>query len=246
MKFIGFNKVTSETTTPIDLKLKLLLALISIDLLILVLHFYNSWIPDDQWNSFLALANDVSIGELVQYFKWFLIAAIFVFIALKRSSLSYFSWTLVFLYLLLDDWLGVHENGGALIASGMEGLNLTLPGGLRLQDIGELAVSAMAGLILLLFAIWAYLRGDAFYKLTTQSMFYLFLALVFFGVFVDVVAVMLYTGKISAFLFDVVEDGGEMFVATLMLWYAVLILKAKGLPITFIDSALSIFKPKSI
>ena len=241
--FLGFNDVTTETASPADRMLKLLIALFIIDLLVLGAHFYNSFIPDDRWNSFLALANDDSLGELLQYFKWFLISVIFVVIGLKRSSVSYFSWALVFLYLLLDDWLGIHENMGALIASNMEGLNLALPGGLRLQDIGELTVSAIAGSILLLIAIWAYANGSSFYKIITQSMFYLFLALVFFGVFIDVVAVMLYTGKVSAFLFDVVEDGGEMFVASLMLWYAVLILNAKVLPITFLTSVRSVVKP---
>lgn len=237
-KIAWFSSVSTETKAPTHLLLKLLLGLILIDLFILGLNFYNSWIPDEQWNPFFALANDDSLGELVQYFKWFSITAIFVYLAVKRSSICYLAWALIFLYLLLDDWLGIHENVGAYL---MQNFSFATPGGLRLQDIGELAVSAIAGSFLLIVSVWAYIKSDDFYKITTHSMLYLFIALVFFGVFIDVVAVMTYTGNISAFLFDVVEDGGEMIVASFMLWFIVLVSKEEGIPITLMKSIRSFF-----
>ena len=239
--FLWWKKVATETVTPNNLNLKILMGLILVDLVVIGLNFYNSWIPDDQWSEFLALASDNSIGELVQYCKWFLITVLFVLLIIKRSSISYLSWALVFLYLLLDDSMQIHETVGGYL---MQGYDFATPGGLRLQDIGELAVSAIAGSTLLLISIWAYKKGDDFFKITTQNMLYLFLALVFFGVVFDVIAVMVYSGNITAFFFDVFEDGGEMIVASLMLWYAVLVSQAKNGPVSFMDSIRMILKNK--
>jgi len=240
-KLSWIKKFSGQSTTLADPKLKILVVLLLIDLIIIGLNFYNSWVPEDQWTAFLSIANDDSIGELIQYFKWFSIGILFVYIAIKRSSFSFLSWTLVFLYLLLDDSLAIHENFGGYL---MSGFNFEPPFGMRLQDIGELLVSAIAGSFLLIISIFAYKKGSDFYKITTWNMFYLFLALVFFGVVFDVFAVMTYTGNITAFIFDVIEDGGEMIVGSLMLWFAVLTLNASKLPISLSCSVREIFIPK--
>jgi len=241
--FSWVNKDSNHSTIPSNNYLGLLICLILVDLIIIGLNFYNSWIPDDQWTEFFALASDDSIGEYFQYVKWFLICVLFVCITIKRSSLSFFAWFFLFLYLLLDDSLSIHENIGASL---MSTSSFEAPFGLRLQDIGELLVSAIAGSILLLSFIWAFKKGDGFFKTSTFNMFYLFLALVFFGVFFDVIAVMIYGGNPTlAFIFDVIEDGGEMIVASFMFWYAVLMLDAKELPISLFDSIRNLLKFKT-
>jgi len=233
------KSVDTQSTTAIDTKLSLLISLIIIDLIIIGLNFYNSWVPDEQWTEFLALGLDDSLGEYFQYVKWAAISLLFVIIAMQRSALSFLSWALLFLYLLLDDSLGFHEHYGASLVSGY---SFELPGSLRLQDIGELLVSAIAGSILLIVFIVAYKKGDTFFNITTLNMFYLFLALVFFGVIFDVVAVMTYGGNATAaFFFDVIEEGGEMFVGSFMLWYAVLTLKAKELAISLMGTLKRLF-----
>ncbi len=236
------KRFDGKSTLSKNPKIGLLLGLIIVDLIIIGLNFYNSWIPDEQWTEFLALAADDSIGEYFQYLKWFFISVLFIWIAIKRSSYSFLAWFLLFLYLLLDDSLSLHENIGGYL---MSGYSFDTPMGLRLQDIGELIVSAIAGSVLLLIFIFAYKQGRDFFKITTFNMFYLFLALVFFGVFFDVVAVMIYGGDATlAFFFDVFEDGGEMIVASFMFWYAVLILDAEKLPISLIDSVRNLFRSK--
>lgn len=232
-------KVESESSIPQKPILSLLFGLIFIDLIIIGLGFYNSWIPDDQWKEFYALAADDSIGELVQYFKWFAVSVLFVIITIKRSSSSFIAWAILFLYLLLDDSLSIHENVGGYLVSN---ISFGLPGGLRMQDIGELIVSGIVGSILLVIFMFAYKKSNDFFKITTHNMFFLFLALVFFGVFFDVFAVMTYSGNATAaFLFDVIEDGGEMIVGSFMLWYAVLTLNAKNLAISLTDTIRSLF-----
>jgi len=241
-KISWMNRFDGKSTISKNSKISLLISLIFVDLIIIGLNFYNSWIPDEQWTEFLALAADDSIGEYFQYFKWFFISALFVCIAIKRASYSFLAWFLLFLYLLLDDSLSLHENIGSYL---MSSYSFETPMGLRLQDVGELIVSAIAGSILLLIFVLAYRKGRDFFKITTFNMLYLFLALVFFGVFFDVVAVMIYGGDSTlAFFFDVFEDGGEMIVASFMFWYAVLILDAEKLPISLINSVRHLFKCK--
>lgn len=237
---LWINRVDCETAAPKDSKLGFLIVLVLIDLVVIGLNFYNSWIPDDQWSEFLAIGSDNSIGEYIQYVKWLLITVLFVSIGIKRSDLNYLSWALLFAYLLADDSLGLHENIGEYLVQFMN--FIPSMGGLRLQDIGELLVSAIAGSVLLLVAIWAYKTSDEFYKVTTKGMFILFIILVLFGVVFDVVAVMIYTGNVSAFIYDVIEDGGEMFVASFMFWYIIIVSKAESLPITLADSLRSLVK----
>ena len=234
-----FEEQSSLSKKPI---ISLLIGLILIDLVIIALNFYNAWVPDEQWTEFLALASDDSIGEYFQYLKWFFISAAFIYIAIHRSSYSFLAWFLLFLYLLFDDSLSLHENIGGQL---MNSYQFDTPMGLRMQDLGELLVSAIAGSILLLVFIVAYIKGSEFFKITTFNMLYLFIALVFFGVFFDVIAVMIYGGNPTlAFLFDVIEDGGEMFVASFMTWYSLLIVTADKRPISLISMIQNLFKSK--
>ena len=239
-KYIAWAKSEDlKSSAPTEVMKNLLIGLLFIDLIIIALNFYNSWIPDDQWKEFFALAADDSIGELFQYFKWFVICVVFVVISIKRSAYSFLAWALLFLYLLLDDSLSIHENiGGYLV----QNVNFNTPLGLRMQDIGELMVSGIVGSFLLIIFIWAYTNATEFFKVTTFNMLFLFIALVFFGVFIDVIAVMTYSGNsTAAFFFDVIEDGGEMLVGSFMFWYAMLTLNAKELPIALKKSIAKLF-----
>ena len=122
----------------------------------------------------------------------------------------------------------------------MQNASFSTPLGLRIQDVGELLVSVIAGSILLVFSVWAYKKSDDFFKITTHSMLILFAILVFFGVVFDAFAVMVYTGNVDAFIYDVIEEGGEMFVGSVMLWYIILVTKADDLAITLIKSIRSL------
>jgi hypothetical protein len=183
---------------------------------------------------------------MYQYLKWFWISILLVYVSILRRSFSYIVWVLVFAYFLCDDALRIHEDVGKHIARNLIltppfGLRLPYLGelagrldyvdpkeiivmlGLRLQDIGELAVSAAAGLILSPLVIWAYLHGSQAFKKMSQDMLLLILALAFFGVFVDMADISIDLGEKVAFILEVIEDGGEMLVASLILWYVFLL-----------------------
>ena len=175
-------------------------------------------------NPLLSLERDLGFAEVYQYIKWFWVIILLIFISITTKSINYSAWVIFFTYLLLDDALEIHEGIGELIAGH---LTLTPPLGLRLQDLGELAVTGTAGVVLLFLVLLAYLYGSKAFKKMSLDLLLLIFALAFFGVIVDMVHVITYLSvqigwKVSAVL-AVIEDGGEMFVASLILWYIFLL-----------------------
>lgn len=195
----------------------LLLILLAIDIIFLLLNAYNTLIPDEKWSSRLALVNDDSYSEMFQYLKWFLISFFLVFTAIKRSTFAYLAWALLFTYFLLDDALQIHERMGEYLTKDLTG---EAPFGLRMQDIGELAISAMIGLILFSSLALAYFKSGNIFKKDSRDWLLLVAALIFFGVVIDTLPHMMNLSAGGKFLFGNIEDGGEMFVASFMLWFA--------------------------
>jgi len=97
------------------------------------------------------------IQSFIQYIKYFLISVLLIYISIKNSSIHYFSWVLVFIYLFIDDSFRVHERVGTLIVKHLE---YTAPLGFRLQDIGELIVTMTASVVLAVFILLAYIYGS--------------------------------------------------------------------------------------
>ena len=104
-------------------------------------------------SGYFRLTQDMGYAEVFQYIKEFWIACLLGIIALRHKAASYVIWSLIFLYLLADDSLSVHETGGGLL---VEALNIQPALNLRAQDFGELLVTAIAGGILFSMMIVAY------------------------------------------------------------------------------------------
>jgi hypothetical protein len=196
-----------------------LILLLFADLAFIVLHSIDILTPFLN-NSLLPLGRERGYPEMYQYLKWFWIIILLGCLSISRRSFSYISWGLVFTYFFCDDALSIHERVGNHIAGN---LTITPPLGLRLLDLGELAVSAAAGMILLSLVILAYLQGSQAFKKMSQDMLLLILALAFFGVVVDMAHTSIKLGGKVDFILGVIEDGGEMLVASLILWYVFLL-----------------------
>lgn len=196
-----------------------LILLLCADLAFIVLHSIHILTPFLS-NSFFSIKKDRSYPEMYQYLKWFWIIIILVYLSILRRSFSYISWALVFTYFLCDDALEIHERVGEYIAGD---ITLAPPLGLRLQDLGELVVSSTAGMILLFAVIWSYLRGSQTFKKMSRDMLLLILVLAFFGVVVDMANISIKLGSTVDFILGVIEDGGEMLTASLILWYVFLL-----------------------
>jgi hypothetical protein len=155
-------------------------------------------------------------GETYQYLKMYWIVLLLVGVSIRRGKLSYLSWALLFVYLLLDDSLLFHERLGSMVASR---LGYTPVLNLRAQDFGELTVVAAAGLVfagLLSFTWW---RGDPEFRRVSRGLALLVGVLLLFGVGVDLLHGISDIPAVMA-LRALLEDGGEMVAMSFVCWYA--------------------------
>lgn len=206
----------------------LLALLLCVDLIFVILNVLAVKAPQLDIAHF-SVSQEGGYPEYFQYLKWSLIVLFLFCISFKRQSLLYFSWIAVFLYFLIDDSFAVHETMGAFLS---ERLGFTPPFRLRGQDIGELIVSGVAGIFLLFPLISAYVFGSQTFKRFSHDVFLFLLAIIFFGVFIDVLHIALKLGPKLGFAFSIFEDGGEMLVASFIVWYVCLVVvwKDRGGP----------------
>src|SRR5690606_30380779 len=119
---------------------RLLLLLLGTDAVLVALHvvYYLTPYLDARFD----LGQEGGWPECFGYLKYLTIAILFESVRRATRCHGYFAWTLVFVVLLADDALQVHETLGRLIAGH---LGIEPPFNLRRQDLGELAAAAVLG-----------------------------------------------------------------------------------------------------
>jgi hypothetical protein len=168
----------------------------------------------DQWH----VSVDGGIAEHWQYAKWAALTLLLGSLTLRRRSLVFFAWAALFLYLLVDDSQMIHERLGLWLATTL-GLRPAI--GLRPEDFGELLVTAGAAAPLFGLLAFAYVRtADAEARGFTRQMLVLVVALAAFGIGADMLDVMTVPWRTVSRTLELVEDGGEMLVASAMTVYA--------------------------
>jgi len=212
---------------------KLLILFICADLFFIILHIvYFFYDPRGIMESKWSIEKDGGLAEAYQYVKEFWIVLMFIWIALRSSRISLLSWATIFLYVLFDDMLTIHEIYGDKIASRF-GFSSFL--GLRPEDLGELTVFIFFGSILFFLIAFTYYknRNIPIIKDFNKKLIYLLIFLTFFGMATDVLHSM--SGSVLRFLdwpvslkvitwfsLGLLEDGGEMIVMSLVFWYVFL------------------------
>ncbi|MFC5510914.1 hypothetical protein ACFPOU_07235 [Massilia jejuensis] len=173
-------------------------------------------------NSLFNIEMDNGYAEAYQHLKFIGIIFVFFYLCIKQKIWSFFPWMLLFSYFLLDDSFQLHERLGSVIASGIA---FSPPFGLRRQDLGELAVTMTAGLIILPSLMLAYYLGCAPIRKIYHNLLLLLSLLVFFGVGVDMVHAVFMNSPIFSPIFGVIEDGGEMLAVSMFASYSFFLLK---------------------
>jgi hypothetical protein len=203
-----------------------LLLLLGADLCFMMLHTINSLTP--LWNNpSLNIEKDAGYSEIYQYLKYFWISLLFLVIAATTRTIQPTAWAFVFLVLLADDALGLHERAGGFIA-----LHLFFipPWGLRPQDIGEVLYALAAALVLSVLLGLACLWGTTGFRRATTHLLQLVVLLACFGVLVDLLHMLAQSGWRLRFLLALVEDGGEMMVVSALLTYTLALCFKRGNP----------------
>jgi len=200
---------------------RLLSLLLATDILFIALHvIYKT--TDLTRNSSFSLEMDRGYPEVFQYIKEYWIALLFLFLALKNHVSVYAAWSLLFIYLLLDDYFQIHEIAGELIS---EKLNFPAIFNLRSVDLGELLVSSSVSLFFLILITITYRFSNSRAKEVSKYIIALLFLLAFFGIVIDMAHIML--GSLSIKLLNdfmgLLEDGGEHLVMTLIAWFVFLL-----------------------
>jgi len=191
---------------------KFLFLLFVADFAFIVIHIFymNHFIS----NRLFSVEKDFGYAEVYQYIKELWIVVLLSITALKKKHIIYVAWALLFMYFLFDDSLRIHELLGRRL---VHHFHFQPMFDLRAQDFGELCVSMVFGSLLFTFIGVSYLFSNDKVKQISKHLFAFVLALVFFGIVIDMLHVAIPTwGKP---LFGLIEDGGEMLVMSVIVWY---------------------------
>lgn len=193
----------------------LLLALLGLDMAFIVVYAALSFTGGDEHNRF-SLGKDGGYPEVFQYVKLLLIATGLAVLARFAREWGFLLWSLLFLYLFLDDALQIHERTGEYAharwgAAGDERRDV--------QQAMEIGFSLLVGFGLFALMIPTYLRGSAFLRKASRGLAALLAGLAAFGLGMDTVHTLseggwLWKGVLGAF-----EEGGEMMCLSLCLAY---------------------------
>ena len=217
---------------------RVLAALLFIDLLFLVIHgvkyafkedfiaFFGYWIYRN-----LTLTNDWAMPEIFNYLKFAAIVYLLCRIYTVIKQPIYIGWAFVYAVSLLDDSLQIHEALGEYIGNEINGLGvlngiLDEEKGFRIRDLGELVVYAMYGGTFVLVLGVSFLLSDPVHRLIGAGFALLLGLLAFFAVGVDLLARAVPTQGVMGTL----EDAGEMWVISLTVVYALAVYRKFSAP----------------
>lgn len=175
------------------------------------MNLLNSYIHDSIM--LYSIETDRGYAEMFQYIKEYWIVVLLFVLAIKRKHIIYFAWSSLFMYFLLDDSLRIHESFGYYLAKHFEFQPMFR---LRAQDLGELIVTMLFGLLLFIFIGVSYLFSDNVSRQISKHILILVMSLVFFGVVFDNIHIIIPWGNT---MWGFIEDGGEMLVMSIIVWY---------------------------
>jgi hypothetical protein len=159
-----------------------------------------------------SVSRDGGYPELFQYVKEAGIGVTFALLYWRRHCGMYLVWSALFLYLMLDDALTIHEELGLFLSTRFE-----FPGvmGLRPQDLGELLVMGTVGTLSIGLLAVTYRQAVPSERRTILPLLALLGVLGLFGVGFDMVAI-----AVDSRWIEFLEDAGEMLVISAILGYA--------------------------
>lgn len=208
------NLIIKPNTFPAK---QLLVLLLLTDILFLLLHLLQVFTPFISSGMF-NVETDRGYAEFFQYIKYFWAALIFAYLGLSNGKV-YWSWAVLFSYLLIDDSLEVHERMGEFLANKLSFSEGFL---LRSVDYGEVLYALLVATTLFLAIALAYQQGNSAFRQFSRKMFKLFAIMAFFAVGVDMLHIMAshHLPESLFHLIGTVEDGGEMMVMSFIFCYS--------------------------
>lgn len=200
----------------------LLLAILAVDLAFMLTDLIAFSAEKAGWITevppFLKITRDEALPELVGYLKWLVIIVALTWLAIRDRWSAPFRWALVFLIILIDDSLQLHEWFGLILWD-----RIPYPPSLQShgEDLSELLVFGMMGVAAIMLTATLFTRHGPLARALSLRFLWIVMGLVFFGVFLDFVHQLISSfskgtvvaGVLPPF-FSLLEDGGEMVVAS--------------------------------
>lgn len=198
----------------------LLALLLATDLLLIGLHVlwgYDHWIWD--------MEDETGLSEWFQYLKWAVSAVLLLILFMRRRAMIYAAWALLFAYFAIDDSIRLHERAGSWLVQVLDlwrfeeiYLEHFSYFYLRAQEFGELIVAAGLGAIIVVALFVAWPGPDAIRDRTVAKRLIAWLVLfALFAVGFDMLHTMVWEIYPPAIeLVGVIEDGGEMICASIL------------------------------
>jgi len=152
------------------------------------------------------------------YLEELIAAAIFVFLFAKHRQVILLAWAGVFAFLALDDAFQGHEKVGGRIARGLSLDSFSFLGvdGIRGQDLGELIAAGFFLVPILVGLSFGYVRATPRWRRFSIGLVGLLAVLAFCGVVVD-----FFVNALDSESLNILEDGGEMVMLSVMLWFTI-------------------------
>jgi hypothetical protein len=153
-----------------------------------------------------SLEAEHGFSETYQYIKFGFLFISFLMLAKSKSYWGYYALAATCIYLLADDALMLHENLGRVVKWYLPGVR------------GGMTYSLIIGAICIFICVIAWWFGPKCFKYLCSQFIILLAALGFFGIVVDEIhAPFANLHPSLGKAVTVVEDGGEMIVASIML-----------------------------
>lgn len=183
------------------------------DLILIAVHVVAG-IVFERIPHLLNIALDFSLAEIYGYGKWAAIVALLLAAFRRTRRPILISMALIFTLMLLDDSLQLHERIGS---NRVDALSLTGTEWLKAQDIGEVLVWALMAAFVLPVMAYGIMRSDAHGRRIGLRLMALIALFALFGGVVDMLHHPFRALPFGIQLADLLEDGGEMLVGSLIL-----------------------------
>ncbi|EMR03951.1 hypothetical protein [Cesiribacter andamanensis] len=229
------------------IKIFLAVALL-LDFSFICLHIIHTFLLSGSIN--FMIDHEGGYAEYFQYLKEASIVITLVYILCRYNETSFLILTMLFSYVLLDDYFEIHERMGAFLVNIFSLSAFFL---LKAQDIGEILVSFIIGGTFILSISYSFMRSKKVYRYILVYYILMFGFLCFFGIGIDMLHSMVgsyfkTSSEISGLGVDfigaslgyhklspepfnfytgfkafgiIIEEGGEMVVMTLILLYTI-------------------------
>jgi len=211
----------SQRRQPRAFAFGLLALLVAVDLVLIglyVLWGYDHWIWD--------MEDESGLSERFQHMKWIVAAVMLLVLSIRRRATIYAVWALLFAYFAIDDSIRLHERMGwwlvgVLDLRSFEEIYLEHFSYfyLRAREFGELIVAVSLGAIIVAVLCVAWPGPDAIREKTVTKRLIAWLVLfALFAVGFDMLHTMVWEIYPPAVeLVGVIEDGGEMICASILI-----------------------------